>query len=129
MVHMARSLGVNCTYCHNARSFSDWAQSPPQRVTAWYGIRMVRELNNTVLVPLASAFPQNRLGPTGDGPKLSCATCHRGVYKPLYGVPMVKDYPGLYPPAATDANAAPATQTPAAATGDAPTPTAAKTTG
>jgi photosynthetic reaction center cytochrome c subunit len=129
MVHMARSLGVNCTYCHNARSFSDWAQSPPQRVTAWYGIRMVRELNNTVLVPLASAFPQNRLGPTGDGPKLSCATCHRGVYKPLYGVPMVKDYPGLYPPATTDATADPATQTPAAATGDAPTPTATKTTG
>ncbi|MBU6436354.1 MAG: photosynthetic reaction center cytochrome c subunit, partial [Betaproteobacteria bacterium] len=42
MMHMSKSLGVNCTYCHNTRSFAQWDNSTPQRVTAWYGIRMVR---------------------------------------------------------------------------------------
>ena len=27
--------------------------------------------------------------------KVNCATCHQGVYKPLYGAPMAKDYPAL----------------------------------
>ena len=26
---------------------------------------------------------------------LACSTCHEGVYKPLYGVSMLKDYPEL----------------------------------
>jgi photosynthetic reaction center cytochrome c subunit len=95
MMNMSKSLGVNCTFCHNSRAFSDWNQSTPQRVTAWYGIRMVRDLNTNYLDPLASVFPHNRLGPTGDGPKLNCATCHAGVYKPLFGVSMLKDYPEL----------------------------------
>jgi photosynthetic reaction center cytochrome c subunit len=102
MIHMSQSLGVNCTYCHNTRSFFDWSQSTPQRATAWYGIRMVRDLNTQYLDPLTATFPANRLGPTGDGPKVSCATCHIGVYKPLFGVSMLKDYPELggAPPAA-----------------------------
>jgi photosynthetic reaction center cytochrome c subunit len=95
MMHMSQSLGVNCTYCHNSRAFSDWSQSTPQRATAWYGIRMVRDLNVNYLDTLAKTFPHNRLGPTGDGPKLDCATCHNGVYKPLYGVSLFKDYPEL----------------------------------
>jgi photosynthetic reaction center cytochrome c subunit len=98
MIHFSESLGVNCTYCHNSRAFSDWDQSPPQRATAWYGIRMVRDLNTNYLDPLTSTFPHNRLGPTGDGPKLDCATCHNGVYKPLYGVSLLKDYPELAGP-------------------------------
>jgi photosynthetic reaction center cytochrome c subunit len=131
MVHMARSLGVNCTYCHNARAFADWSQSPPARAKAWYGIRMVRELNNAVLIPLAPVFPPNRLGPTGDGPKLNCATCHRGVYKPLYGVPMVKDYPGLYPPPGADAagTVPHATATPQTTGGALPSAGASRSTG
>ena len=95
MINMSESLGVNCTYCHNSRSFFDWEQSTPQRATAWYGIRMVRDLNVHYLDPLAKTFPHNRLGPTGDGPKLDCATCHNGVFKPLYGVSLFKDYPEL----------------------------------
>ena len=47
MMHMSQSLGVNCTFCHNSRSFAAWDQSTPQRVHAWYGIRMVRDLNKT----------------------------------------------------------------------------------
>jgi photosynthetic reaction center cytochrome c subunit len=91
MMHMSSALGVNCTYCHNSRAFSQWPQSPPARATAWYGIRMVRDLNSQFLEPLTSTFPENRLGPTGDAPKVNCATCHNGVFKPLLGVSMLKD--------------------------------------
>ncbi|MGH7593523.1 MAG: photosynthetic reaction center cytochrome PufC, partial [Gemmatimonadales bacterium] len=91
MMHMSTALGVNCDYCHNTRAFSSWEQSSPRRVTAWHGIRMVRTLNQNYLVPVQATFPQNRLGPTGDGPKLNCATCHQGAFKPLYGASMVKD--------------------------------------
>ena len=28
-------------------------------------------------------------------PKVSCATCHQGAYKPVYGAQMAKDYPAL----------------------------------
>lgn len=117
MTHLSESLGVNCTYCHNTRAFGDWAQSPPARTTAWHGIRMVRELNGQFLEPLASTFPQQRLGPLGDGPKLNCATCHQGAYKPLLGVSMLKDYPVLAeakPQPSKSAPAAPAAQKPAA---------------
>ena len=102
MMVMAESLGVNCDYCHNTRAFYSWEQSRPQRVTAWYGIRMVRDLNNSVMVPLTTTFPGNRLGPTGDAPKIYCATCHQGVFKPLYGVSMVKDFPELISPKSPD---------------------------
>ena len=95
MVHMSSSLGVNCTYCHNTRSFQSWEESPPQRSTAYYGIRMARELNNTFMEPLTKTFPDHRLGETGDVAKVNCATCHQGAYKPLYGAAMAKDYPEL----------------------------------
>ena len=96
MMNFSRALGVNCDYCHNTRAFGDWESSPPQRVTAWYGIRMVRDLNTAYLDPLKSVFPPERLGPAeGDAPKLYCATCHNGVYKPLFGVSMVHDFPEL----------------------------------
>jgi len=95
MMNFSQSLGVNCTYCHNSRSFTDWDQSTPQRATAWYGIRMVRDLNTNYLDPLHGVFPANRLGPDGDSPKVSCATCHNGVYKPLFGVGIAKYFPEL----------------------------------
>jgi photosynthetic reaction center cytochrome c subunit len=95
MMNFSQALGVNCTYCHNSRAFTDWDQSTPQRVTAWYGIRMVRDLNTNYLDPLHATFPVARLGPDGDSPKVNCATCHNGVYKPLFGVGMAKDFPEL----------------------------------
>lgn len=102
MMHFSQALGVNCTYCHNSRSFADWSQSSPQRVTAWYGIRMVRSINLTYLDALQSVFPPARKGPLGDSPKVNCMTCHQGAFKPLYGVSMLKDYPelGMVTPAA-----------------------------
>jgi photosynthetic reaction center cytochrome c subunit len=98
MMHFSAGLGVNCTYCHNTRSLGVWDQSTPQRATAWHGIRMVRAMNNEYLTPLTAAFPPNRLGPTGDVAKVNCATCHNGVFKPMYGAPVVKDYPMLVGP-------------------------------
>jgi len=95
MVTMGKSLGVNCDYCHNTNSFQSWSESSPQRVTAWYGIRMVRALNNQFLNTVADVLPPNRHGPMGDGPKLYCATCHQGVFKPMYGYKMLKDFPEL----------------------------------
>ena len=127
MIHMSKSLGVNCTYCHNSRSFTDWDQSTPQRATAWYGIRMVRDLNTHYLDPLAITLPANRHGPENDGPKVDCATCHQGAYKPLYGASMLKDFPALAKPT-TDGKpipAAPALVAPATASSLAATPSTA----
>jgi photosynthetic reaction center cytochrome c subunit len=92
MMHMSESLGVNCVTCHNSRAFNDWDQSPPQRVTAWHGIRMARALNNEYMLGLTPVFPANRKGPEGDVQKVNCATCHQGAQKPLLGVSMLKDY-------------------------------------
>lgn len=95
MMHMSQALGVNCTYCHNSRSFLTWEQSRPQRATAWHGIRMVVGLNTDYLDPLQPVYPPERLGAQGDAPKLNCTTCHQGLYKPLYGNSMLADYPVL----------------------------------
>lgn len=99
MVSMSQSLGVNCTYCHNSRSFTSWDSSPPARGVAWHGIRLVRDLNSNYLIPLADTFPPERHGVAGDGPKLHCATCHQGQSKPLNGAKMMKDYTAALMPA------------------------------
>ena len=117
MMSISQSLGVNCTYCHNSRSFTDWDQSSPPRATAWYGIRMVRDINNNFLVPLQSTLPPQRYGPGGDGPKANCATCHQGVNKPLLGASMLNDYAVFRGPAA------PAAAPPPSGTEAAPNPT------
>lgn len=95
MIHMSTALDVNCTYCHNSRDFGSWEQSNPQRVSAWYGIRMNQILNVDYVAPLSSVLPPHRLGPTGEGQKVNCQTCHQGVNKPLGGLAMAKDYPSL----------------------------------
>lgn len=95
MMNISAGLGVNCTYCHNSRSFRDWDQSTPARAKAWHAIRMVRQVNNDYLAPLASTFPPERLGPTGDTAKVNCATCHQGVFKPMFGQGGAADYPEL----------------------------------
>ncbi len=95
MAHFAHSLGVGCTYCHNSRDFSSWDQGTPARQTAWYGIVMVRDLNNRYMVPLTGTFPRASLGPTGDVAKINCGTCHQGAYQPLYGASDLAAYPEL----------------------------------
>jgi photosynthetic reaction center cytochrome c subunit len=96
MISQSNSLGVNCTYCHNSRLFSSWEEAPPQRVTAYHGIQMLRDVNTNFLAPLQPVYPQVRLGPMGDAPKAQCLTCHNGAYKPLYGAQMAKDYPAMW---------------------------------
>ncbi len=100
MMVMSKSLGVNCTYCHNMQNFQAWSASTPQRVTAWYGIRMVRDINNNYINPLTPLYANvpGRKGPAGDLPKAYCGTCHQGAFKPLNGVSMIKDYPALAGP-------------------------------
>lgn len=96
MISQSKSLGVGCTYCHNSRQFANWEQAPPQRVTAYHGILMLRDLNTQYLSPLQSVFPAVRRGPMGDAPKLQCITCHDGAYKPLFAAQITKDYPALW---------------------------------
>ncbi len=95
MMHMSDALGVSCTYCHNSQTFQNWEWSTPERLTAWHGIRLAREINNDFLVPLTDRLPPHRLGPLGDVPKVNCATCHGGLSKPLNGASMLGDYPEL----------------------------------
>jgi len=103
MIHMSDSLGVNCTFCHNSRSFISWDQSSPKRTAAWQGIGLVRELNQSYLEPLRGTYPAERLGALGDAPKANCNTCHRGVSKPLYGASMLQAHPELAPAGGTAA--------------------------
>jgi photosynthetic reaction center cytochrome c subunit len=99
MMHVSESMGQNCTFCHNSRNFGNWVQSPPQRYTAWYGIRMTRELNLDYLDPLQPVYPAERLAELGtvlgDAPKANCATCHYGNNLPLNGAPMLEGFPSL----------------------------------
>lgn len=118
MMHFSKSLGVNCTYCHNTQSFRAWNLSSQQRATAWYGIRMVREVNNAYITPLQPVFPADQKGPGGDPYKVNCMTCHQGVFKPLGGISMIAQAPALKGPtlpALLTASAAPAKPTPLAA--------------
>ncbi|WP_052134295.1 photosynthetic reaction center cytochrome PufC [Sphingomonas sp. 37zxx] len=98
MMHLSTSLGVNCTFCHNSQSLSSWNISRPQRVTAWYGIRMVGSINDAHITPLTPIFPANRKGPQGDPYKVNCMTCHQGLQKPLGGVSMIARSPTLRGP-------------------------------
>jgi photosynthetic reaction center cytochrome c subunit len=103
MMHISKALGVNCTYCHNSQSFRSWSLSSAQRATAWYGIRMVRDINFGYITPLTSVFPANRKGPMGDPYKVNCLTCHQNQAKPLGGVSMIAQYPYMRSPVAMQA--------------------------
>lgn len=120
MMHISQSLGVNCTYCHNAQSFQTWASSNPPRQTAYYGVRMVRDINHQYIGSLTNVFPANRKGEAGDPWKVNCATCHRGQNKPMGGAQMVKDYPALQRAVAGPAPAPVASPLPPPPTGAVP---------
>ncbi|GJD35854.1 photosynthetic reaction center cytochrome PufC [Methylobacterium aerolatum] len=98
MITMSQALGVNCTFCHNTRSVAQWDTSTPNRVQAWHGVHLVRDLNQDYMYPLTTTFPAARLGPTGDVAKISCATCHNGANKPLNGAKVIEPYPELAKP-------------------------------
>jgi photosynthetic reaction center cytochrome c subunit len=110
MMHISGALGVNCTYCHNSQSFRAWNLSSAQRGTAYYGIRMVRDINQNYIDSLAKVFPAYRKGPHGDPYKVNCTTCHQGLSKPLGGASMIAQAPilwgGAVPTAAPENGAA-----------------------
>lgn len=106
MMHYSQALGVNCAFCHNSQAFSDWSESTPQRLTAFYAEAMLRDLNANYMVPLTSTFPASQRGPMGDVAKINCATCHQGVYKPLFGAAMAAQFPPLLGVGATATAAA-----------------------
>ena len=95
MMSYAQALGGSCEYCHDSRSFNSWSESTPMRVRAFYAQAMLRDLNNNYMVPLTKLFPVSMLGPQGDVAKIDCATCHQGVYKPLFGARMASQFPAL----------------------------------
>ena len=107
MVTQSRALGVNCTYCHNSQAWASWEQSTPKRAVALYGAAMLRDMNMNYLNPLQPVYPRSRLGVHGDAPKAQCVTCHTGIYKPLYGAKMVRDYPALWGSPGWDATKGP----------------------
>jgi photosynthetic reaction center cytochrome c subunit len=98
MIHMSEGLGVNCTFCHNSNNFGTWSSSPPQRATAYHGIRMVRDININHIAPLQPIQPPERLGPEGDNAKVFCTTCHQQQPKPMNGAAMLPNYPELGAP-------------------------------
>jgi len=114
MMYMSRSLGVGCNHCHNSRQFADWNQSTPLRTKGWYAVRQVREMNKSFIWPLNDILPASRKGPLGDPKRIGCETCHQGINKPLFGAPMLKDYPVLGQPTQAVPVAAPAPAAPAA---------------
>ncbi len=71
MIHMSEGLGVNCTFCHNSNNFGTWSSSPPQRATAYHGIRMVRDININHIAPLQPIQPPERLGRRATMPRCS----------------------------------------------------------
>jgi photosynthetic reaction center cytochrome c subunit len=95
MMTYSQGLGVSCEYCHNSRAFNEWDQSTPARVTAFYAEAMLRDLNTNYMVPLTPIFPAALRGPFGDVAKIDCATCHQGVYAPLFGAKMAIHFPPL----------------------------------
>ena len=101
MVHYADALGVSCVFCHNSRAFNVWDQGTPNRMIAWYGTKMVRDLNHAFMVPITDIFPAGRRGPYNDVAKINCATCHQGAYKPFYGASNLDAYSELRGPAPT----------------------------
>lgn len=109
MIHTTNALGVNCTFCHASARFADWEESPPARVKALRGYRMVRGVNQQFVAPLGPILPDSIQGPEGDGPKVRCLTCHNGISIPQYGLSRATDFPGLtlpeavHPTAATEA--------------------------
>lgn len=110
MMQMSDGIGVNCGFCHDSRAFYDWSQSTPARWTGLSGIHMTRAINAGTLLPLAHTIPQIRTqvpdpkppampasesGPQNGNGLATCATCHYGSPKPLDGLNLMADFPGL----------------------------------
>jgi 4-hydroxy-3-methylbut-2-en-1-yl diphosphate reductase len=63
MMHMSKLAGRELHLLPQHAELRELGRQPPQRVTAWHGIRMARDLNNDYLEPLTAGLPGHRLGP------------------------------------------------------------------
>ena len=71
MQNFARSLGVQCRFCHNPQ---DWAEDIPHKEMARDMIAMVRKINSDV-------FTWER------APRATCNMCHNGSVYPRFNPP------------------------------------------
>lgn len=68
----SKSLGVNCTHCHNP---NNWAsEEKPQKQIAREMMDMVGKINSEHLNAIDNL--------ESDRPAVNCTTCHRGQVKP-----------------------------------------------
>lgn len=71
-----RSLGVNCTHCHNPKDFG--SEEKDQKQIARDMMEMVGKINGELLTQI------NNLN--SDQPTVNCTTCHRGQVKPALNI-------------------------------------------
>ncbi len=110
MMQMSDGMGVNCGFCHNSRSFSDWSQSTPQRWTAYDAINQTRRINNAYMLKIMDqiamtrqrvhetslpVLPARQSGVMDGNGLVVCATCHLSQPKPMGGANVIATYPGL----------------------------------
>lgn len=68
----SRSLGVNCTHCHNP---DDWASEEKNKKQITRDMmQMVGKINGELLSKIENLESEN--------PTVNCTTCHRGQVKP-----------------------------------------------
>ena len=70
-----RALGVKCSHCHDAKSWS--SDDKKEKRIARDMMRMMQDINGKYLPSIS--------GLKSDTPAVSCATCHRGRAQPLLG--------------------------------------------
>jgi hypothetical protein len=68
----SRSLGVDCTHCHNP---DDFAEDTREKKVAREMMAMVGKINNDLLAAIADLEGD-------DDPMVNCTTCHRGDVEP-----------------------------------------------
>lgn len=68
----SRSLGVDCTHCHNP---DDFAENTREKKVAREMMAMVGKINNDLLAAIADLEGD-------DDPVVNCTTCHRGDVEP-----------------------------------------------
>lgn len=68
----SRSLGVNCTHCHNLENWP--SDEKPQKQIARDMMQMVGKINGELLAKIENL--------ESDNPSVNCTTCHRGQVKP-----------------------------------------------
>ena len=73
----SKSLGVDCTHCHDVEQWEK-DEKPTKQITREM-VLMVRTINNEQLRKIKNLRSEN--------PVINCTTCHRGQTKPALNMP------------------------------------------